>query len=70
LLSSEHGFYAALDADSEGEEGKYYTWKKEEFTNVLGDHAAMMADYFNNPRKWKLGAYQYFVCASFHRRVG
>jgi uncharacterized protein len=47
LLSSEHGFYAALDADSEGEEGKYYTWKKEEFTNVLGDHAAMMADYFN-----------------------
>ena len=29
------GFYAALDADSEGHEGKYYVWKKEEIKALL-----------------------------------
>lgn len=30
------GFYAALDADSEGEEGRYYVWTPEEIDTVLG----------------------------------
>lgn len=30
------GFYTALDADSDGEEGKYYTFTKEEILQVLG----------------------------------
>lgn len=30
------GFYAALDADSEGEEGRYYVWTPEEIDSVLG----------------------------------
>ena len=29
-------FYAALDADSEGEEGKYYVWSKAEIVRILG----------------------------------
>lgn len=33
------GFYASLDADSEGEEGRYYTWTMEELKETLGDDA-------------------------------
>ena len=47
-LSSPEGlFYAALDADSEGEEGKYYVWNEKEFENVLGDKASLMKEYYN-----------------------
>jgi uncharacterized protein YyaL (SSP411 family) len=35
LLSPEGGYYAALDADSEGEEGRFYTWDKREIEQIL-----------------------------------
>ncbi len=31
------GFYSAIDADSEGEEGKYYVWSQRELIDVLGE---------------------------------
>ena len=31
------GFYSAQDADSEGEEGKFYLWKKNEIESIIGD---------------------------------
>lgn len=37
MCSPEMGFYAAMDADSEGEEGKFYTWTYPELENQLGD---------------------------------
>jgi uncharacterized protein YyaL (SSP411 family) len=36
LMSPEFGFYSALDADSEGVEGKYYVWAKQEVIDILG----------------------------------
>ncbi|WP_298503681.1 thioredoxin domain-containing protein [uncultured Maribacter sp.] len=41
------GYYAAMDADSEGEEGKYYVWKKEELENTLGEEFTEFKSYFN-----------------------
>ena len=47
LLSSEGGFYAALDADSEGEEGKFYVWDRQEIVEVLGEDAPLFCKYFD-----------------------
>ena len=37
LSSPEGGFYSALDADSEGEEGKFYVWTTPELQQLLGE---------------------------------
>lgn len=46
LLGPDGGFYAALDADSEGEEGKFYVWEKGELDEILGEDAEVAADWF------------------------
>ncbi len=40
MTSPPGGFYAAWDADSEGVEGKYYVWSREEVAEVVGPEAA------------------------------
>jgi uncharacterized protein len=35
MTNNEGGFYSAIDADSEGVEGKYYVWTKTEIINIL-----------------------------------
>ncbi|HMO61301.1 MAG TPA: thioredoxin domain-containing protein [Ferruginibacter sp.] len=47
MLSPEGGFYAALDADSEGEEGRYYVWQKKEIETLLGADAESFCQFYD-----------------------
>lgn len=46
MLDSSGLFYSAIDADSEGEEGKFYVWKSDELKTILGDDYAIFADFY------------------------
>ena len=46
MTSPEGGFYCALDADSEGVEGKFYTFRQDEIEQVLGEDAELFIRYF------------------------
>ena len=37
LMNPEYGFYSSLDADSEGEEGKFYVWQASEIDSIIGN---------------------------------
>jgi uncharacterized protein YyaL (SSP411 family) len=46
MRGPEGGFYSALDADSEGEEGKFYVWTPAEIRKVLGERAEAVIEYY------------------------
>lgn len=47
MLDPEGGFYSAEDADSDGHEGLFYTWKKKELAKYLSaDDLALFCDYY------------------------
>jgi len=47
MLHPDGGFFSALDADSEGVEGKFYVWTKAEIQQILGADAEIFGDYYN-----------------------
>ncbi len=57
MTSKEGGFYSALDADSEGIEGKYYVWENSELESLLGNDADLIKEYYNTTIKgnWENG---------------
>lgn len=58
LTSPEGGFYSSINADSEGEEGKFYVWTKAELEKLLDEKSAsIFFDYYTitNEGNWEDG---------------
>ncbi|MBD3629095.1 thioredoxin domain-containing protein [Cyclobacterium sp.] len=57
MLDSAGAFYAALDADSEGKEGKFYTWTFEELQSLLKDDFDWFASLYGIKKNgnWESG---------------
>jgi len=51
MSSAEGAFYSALDADSEGVEGKYYVWSKQEVDELLQEDAEIFSFVYNISEK-------------------
>jgi uncharacterized protein YyaL (SSP411 family) len=47
MLDQSGAFYSALDADTEGEEGKFYCWSEEELQKVQDLDVKFVRDYYN-----------------------
>jgi uncharacterized protein len=47
MLHQSKGFFAALDADSEGAEGKFYVWTLSEINKLLGKDAPLFCEYYD-----------------------
>ncbi len=47
MMAAGAGFYSALDADSEGEEGRFYVWDKKEIEAVLANDAPLFCKYYD-----------------------
>jgi uncharacterized protein YyaL (SSP411 family) len=68
MQAPEGGYYSSLDADSEGEEGKFYVWTPDEVRDAIGeDDYAIFARRYGLDRspnfegKWNLHVYQTIV---------
>lgn len=57
LKSPEGGYYASIDADSEGEEGQFYVWKRSEVDELLDNEAELFCAFYNITEKgnWEFG---------------
>ncbi len=51
LGNGEGAYFSALDADSEGIEGKYYVWDAREIAEILGEDARIFMDYYGVTEK-------------------
>jgi uncharacterized protein len=47
MLHPDGGFFAALDADSEGVEGKFYVWSKAGIDEILGADSPLFCEFFD-----------------------
>lgn len=67
MLQEEGGFYAAQDADSEGVEGKFYTWKYAALENLLGEDLGWFAKCYNLKKSgnWEKGVNILFQTDSY-----
>ena len=59
MKNVEGGYYAAIDSESEGEEGEYYIWQAEELKEVLKEDIDLFSKYYNvqTDKVWENGTY-------------
>ncbi|MEC9209017.1 MAG: thioredoxin domain-containing protein [Bacteroidota bacterium] len=59
LTAKNGAFYSALDADSEGEEGKFYVWNEHELKLFIREDFKIFKDYYNinSTGLWEHGNY-------------
>jgi len=59
MLDATGAFYSALDADSEGEEGKFYVWSEEEIKALSGTDFPLIQAYYHIDKRgwWEHGQY-------------
>ena len=59
MMQEKGPYYAALDADSEGIEGKFYIWKIEELKSILGKDYTWVEEFYslNEHGFWEEGNY-------------
>lgn len=58
------GFFSALDADSEGVEGKFYTWTKEELQEIIGNDFEWFETFYSINEKGYWENNQYILLRS------
>ena len=60
MTGSHGGFFSATDADSEGEEGKYFVWTEEEIEAILGsEEAPIFCRFFGVTQRGQLRRQQH-----------
>ncbi len=69
--TSEGCFYSAFDADSDGEEGKYYVWNQLDLKDLLGDNYELFANYYeiNDKGYWEHGNYILMRAENLHETL-
>lgn len=57
LTSNEGAFFAALDADTEGKEGSFYLWRKQEIMDLLPEYGDLLCRYWGVDKEglWEKG---------------
>jgi uncharacterized protein YyaL (SSP411 family) len=57
MMGTNGGFHSALDADSEGVEGKFYIWTQAEIEQIVGEDALLISHYYHitKPGNWEKG---------------
>jgi uncharacterized protein YyaL (SSP411 family) len=64
MQAADGGYYSSLDADSEGEEGKYYVWDRREVEQLLTDKESALA-----ARRWGFDRPPNFEGRHWHARI-
>ncbi len=61
MTNDEGGFYSSLDADSEGEEGKFYVWSLEEVEGLLGEDTKAFVKHYAVSERGNFEEHNIFV---------